>query len=150
MQIKKSIRGSLFGFTRLYRVMPNSHPEGQILLSATNNHDRFFFMHTFWSPAFDFNAGFTINFMVTSTILKIDVECDVTMTSTSNILTTELRDLLYNQCIDNTCCYSIFINPTGRIKVCKIRFVSTGENCRKPCLVCKKHYSDNWWITHYW
>ena len=24
-------------------------------LSAPNNHDRFFFMHTFWSPAFDFN-----------------------------------------------------------------------------------------------
>ena len=39
-----------------------------------------------------------------------------------------IRDLLYNQCIDNPWCYSIFIYPTGRIRVNKIRFVSTGEN----------------------
>ena len=31
-----------------------------------------------------------------------------------------------------------FIYPTGRKRVCKIRFVSTGENRGKPCLVCKK------------
>ena len=47
-------------------------------------------------------------------------------------------DLLYNQCIDNTCCYSFFIFPKGRIRVCKIKFVSTGENRGKPCPVCKK------------
>ena len=29
------------------------------------------------------------------------------------------------------CCFSIFIYPTGRIRVCKIRFVSTGENRAK-------------------
>ena len=63
------------------------------------------------------------------------------MTSTPNILTAELRDLLYNQCIDNMSCYSIFIYSAGRIMVCKIRFVSTGENRRKPCLVCKKRMS---------
>ena len=73
-----------------------------------------------------------------SVILKVDVVSDVAMTSTSNVLTTELRDLLYNQCIDNTCCYSFFIYPTGRIRVCEIRFVSTSENCGKACLVCKK------------
>ena len=39
------------------------------------------------------------------------------------------------------CWFSIFIYPTGRIRVCKIRFVSTGENHGKPCLVCKK-----WWV----
>ena len=102
------------------------------------------------------------------------------MTSTHNVLTTKLRDLLYNQCIGNTCCYSFlffvcfffiyydinsqrlddkvtwsliqpmycvvirfcflfvfslfivffifFYLSTGWIKVCKIRFVSTGEN----------------------
>ena len=58
------------------------------------------------------------------------------MTSTPNVLTTVLRDLLYNQCIDNTCCYSFYIYPTGRTD--KIRFVSTGENRGKPCMVCKK------------
>ena len=51
---------------------------------------------------------------------------------------TESRDLLYNQCIDNACCYSFFIYPTGRIRVCKIRFVSTAENRGKPCGVCNK------------
>ena len=29
----------------------------------------------------------------------------------------------------------VFIYPTGRIRVCKIRFVSTGEKRVKPCLV---------------
>ena len=95
----------------------------------------------FWSPAFDVNIGSSINespsYTLTSAILKVDVVYDV-MTSTPNVLTTELRDLLYNQCIDNTCCYSFFIYPTGWISVCKKRFVSTGENRRKPCLVCKK------------
>ena len=146
VRIEKSVPGSLFGITRLWRMMPNSDPEGQIFLSAPNNHDRFFFSQTFWSPAFDFKVGIAINewhsYALTSTILKVDVLCDVTMMSTPNI-TTELRDLLYNQCIDNTCCYSFFIYPTGRIRVCKIRFVSTGENRRKPCLVCKNNRS---WI----
>ena len=114
--IEKSVRGSLSGIRRLCRVMPNRDTEGWIFLSAPSNHDRFFFLHTFWPPAFDFNAGFA------------------TMTSTPNILT--LCDLLHNQCIDKTC-YSIFIYPTSRIRVCKIRFVRTGKNHRKPCLVCK-------------
>ena len=72
------------------------------------------------------------------TILKVDVVCDVAMTSLPNVLMTELRDVLYNQCIDNRCCYSFFIYPTGQIMVCKIRFVSTGEDRGIPCLVCKK------------
>ena len=50
---------------------------------------------------------------------------------------TELSDLLFIQCIDNMCCYLFFIYPTGRIRVFKIRFDSTGENRGKPCLVCK-------------
>ena len=49
------------GIMRLRRVMPNSDPEGQIFLSTPNNHDRFFLLHTFWSPAFDFNIGVAIN-----------------------------------------------------------------------------------------
>ena len=61
VQKEKSVQGSLFGITRLCWVMPNSDPEGRIFLSASNNHDRFFFLHTFWSPAFDFNVGVAIN-----------------------------------------------------------------------------------------
>ena len=33
-----------------------------------------------------------------------------------------------------------FTYPTGQIRVCKIRFVSTGENHGKPCLVWKKSW----------
>ena len=47
----------------------------------------------------------------------------------------ELHDLLYNQCIDNMCCYSFFIYPMGRIRVCMIRFVSAGEYRKKHCPV---------------
>ena len=78
---------------------------------------------------------------LTSAILKVDVVFDVAMMSTPNVCTTELRDRLYNQCINNTCYYSFFIYPMGRIKVCTIRFVSTGENCGKPCPICKKNWS---------
>ena len=95
---------------------------------------KFFFLHAFWSPAFDFNVGVASNesrsCMLTSTILKFDVA----MTSTPNVLMTQLCDTLYNQCIDNTWCYSIFIYPTSRIRVCKISFVSTGKNHGNPCL----------------
>ena len=47
-------------YHKVCRVMPNSDPQGRILLSTPNNHDRFFFLHTFWSPMFDFNAGVPI------------------------------------------------------------------------------------------
>ena len=142
---EKSIRGSLFGITRLCQMMPNSDPEGRIFLSTPNTHDRFFLSHTFWSPAFDFSIEVTINksrsFMLTSTILKVDVICDITMTSTPNVLTTEVHDVLYNKCIDNTWCCLIFIYPTCRTRICNLRFVNTGEKCRKPSLVCKKVFS---------
>ena len=71
-----------------HKAMPSdaSDPEGRILLSALSNHDRFFFFHTFRSPAFDFNIGVAMNksYCITlmSAILKVDV-CEVTMTSTS-------------------------------------------------------------------
>ena len=96
------------------RVMPYSDPEEWIFLAAPSSHDRFFFLYTFWSLAFDFTVGVGINesrsYTLTSVILKFEVLCDVAMTSAPNILTTELHDLLYNQCIDNTCCYSFFLS----------------------------------------
>ena len=69
-------------------MMPNSDPEGRNFLSIPNNCDRFFFLHTFSSPAFDFNIGVAINksrsYTLTSATLKVDVVC--------------------NQCIDNMYC----------------------------------------------
>ena len=101
-------------------MMPNSDPEGRIFVYAPNNHDRFFFLYTFCSPAFDFNVGGDINesrsYTLTSAILKFDVVCDVAMSSTPNVLTTLLRDLLYNKCIDNTCCHSFFYISHGSDK----------------------------------
>ena len=79
---------------------------------------------------------------MTSAILKADVVCDFVMTSTPNVLTTELHDLLYNQYNDNMCSYSFFIYPTHRTRVCKIRFVSMGENCGKPFQLCKHGVSS--------
>ena len=53
--------------------------------------------------------------MLTSAELKVDLVCDVAMTSTPtcNVLTTELRELLYNQSIDNMCCYLFFYLSHG-------------------------------------
>ena len=58
VQTEKSAELSLFGIT-LCLVMPNNDPEGRIFLSAPNNHDIFFFLHTFHSPAIDFNDRVT-------------------------------------------------------------------------------------------
>ena len=126
VRIEKFVRGTLFGITRLCRVMPNRDPEGRIFLSAPNNHDRFFFLHTFRSPVFDFNVEAAIkescSYTLTSATFKVGVICDVTMTSTPNVLTTELRDLLHNQCIGNTCCFLSIL----RVPVCKIIRIFNG------------------------
>ena len=113
VRIEKSVRWSLFGITRLCRVMPNSDHEGRRFLSVPNNHDKFFFLHTLWSPAFGLNESHS--YTLTSAILKVDVVFDVAVTRP----------------------------PTCRIRVCKVRFFSTGENCGDPCLVCKKKHSDS-------
>ena len=104
-----------------------------------------FFFHTFWSPAFDCKSRRRHKRV---TFLYLDVRHIESwrlmwhMTSTRNILTTKLCGLLYNQCIDVLLNYSFFIYPTGRVRVSKIRFVSTGENQRTQCLVCKKKFSN--------
>ena len=98
-------------------------PEERIFLSAPNSHGRFFFLHTFWSPAFDFTVGCPDNESRSYTLSSVILKVDVVMTSTTNVLTTQLRDLLM---------------------VCKTRFVSTCENRGKPFLVCKKYVSKPW------
>ena len=115
----KNVQGSLFGISRLRRVMPtcDSKPEGRIFLSASNNHDGFFFLHTFALQSLI--LGITINelrsYTLTFAILK------VAMTSTPNVLTTELRDLLYNQWIDNTCCCSFLAHLNRRLILVSLR-----------------------------
>ena len=128
MRKEKSIRGSLFAIKRLCQVMPNSDPEGHIFLSAPNNHDRFFILHTFHSPAFDFNVGVAIykSRCLGLTYAKL-------MSKRLSYLTLYPTYVLTTRVV-----ISFFIYPMGQIRVCKIRFVSTGENCGKPCLVCKK------------
>ena len=116
MWIEKSVRESLFDITRLCQTVITR--DGFKFLSTPNNHhDRFFFLHTFWAPVFDFNVGGAIyesrSYTLTFAILKVEVVCDVAMMSTSNILMTELCDLQYNQCIDNMCFYSFFYLSHG-------------------------------------
>ena len=85
-------------------MMPNSDPEGQIFLSAPNIHDILLLAYLS-NTSVDVNVGVSMNepcsLTLMSAILKVDVVVDITMTSIPNILTTELRDFLYNQCIDN-------------------------------------------------
>ena len=156
VQIKKiHPRVTVWCIMRLCQVMPNSDPEGQIFYPhKTTMVDSFSCIPV----SFDLQGlnlmqespNVSCSYTFKSTILKFDVVCDVIMTSTPNALTTELCDLLYNQCIDNTCCYSFFIYPTGRIRVCKIRFVSTGENGGKACLVCKNISLHHWKFSKCW
>ena len=68
--------------------------------------------------------------------MKADVVYDVAMTPTPNVLPTELHDL-YTINVLTTCVIRYFMYPMGQIRVCKIRFVSTGEYHGKPCPVCK-------------
>ena len=134
--IETSIRGSLFGITRLCPVMPNSDPERQILYAHQTTMADSFLVYLLISNIWFLPRSRTWRL----TVLYVDVhhnESWRTMTSAPNVLTTELRDLLYNQCIANMCCYSFFIYPMVQIWVCKIRFVSTGENRRNHCQVCK-------------
>ena len=111
-------------------------------LSAPNNQDALFFMYIFWSPAFDCNVAFDINESrsYTMKVLKVDVVCEVAMTSTPNVLTPELRDLLHNQ--KHVLLFVFFIYPTGRISVCKISCVSTGKIAENLVWYARNNYSD--------
>ena len=124
MRIEKSLT---LGITRLCRMIPNSDPEEQIFLSTPNDHDRFFFLHTIWSPAYIFNVGVAINgscsYTLTSAILKVDFVCDDTMTSTPRV------------CLNNS--YVSYLSY-GLDKGMQDMFCQHSENRRKPCLICKK------------
>ena len=59
--------------------------------------------HCLASRGFDFNVAVATNesrsYMLASAILKVEDVYDIVMMSTPNILTTELQDLLYSQCV---------------------------------------------------
>ena len=45
VRIENPSEGHCLASQKLCRVMPKSDPEVRIILSAPNNHDRFFFLH---------------------------------------------------------------------------------------------------------
>ena len=87
---------------------------------------RFFFLYTFWPLASDFNVGVTINVSHSYPL----------MWCCNEVNSQHLNDRITWPPIE-TCYYSFFIYLMSRKMVCKIKFVSTGENRRKTCLVCK-------------
>ena len=153
MQTEKSVWGSLFGITRLCRVMPNSDSEGWIFIFAPNKRYRFFFLHTFLSPAFDFNVGIPVNiptcwsppyWNLTSYVISYVMSewCQLQTAYQQTYVISYTTNVLA-ACVG----FRFLSIPWGWIWVCKIRFVSTGENRRKPCLVCKNilsQISSNW------
>ena len=108
-------------------------------LSTPKIRDRFFFLHTFhfWQWEFD-NAVISIA-DVRHNVMTIPLRLVTSLYSVTN-LTMAYRDVLHNQCIPNMSKFSIFIFPTGRIRVCGIRFASTGVTCGNPYPVCKKEF----------
>ena len=141
VRIVKSVRGSLFGIRRLCRVMPNGDSEEWIFLSTQNSHDRFFscipfdLQHLIWMLELPLTIMFLFNDVC-------HVESWRHMWRHNYVTSQHLNDRAMWSPIkpmywQHLLLFVFFIYPTGRIRVCKIRFVSTGENCRKPCLVCK-------------
>ena len=118
--------------------MPNSDPEGWIFLSAPINHDRFVFFHTLWSPAFALIGAITFLYVDVRHIENLcHMWCcnDVKSQRLNNrVMWPPIQPMYWQDVL-----LFVFIYPMGRIRVCKIRFVSTGENSTNPCLVCKKY-----------
>ena len=76
--------------------------------------------------------------------MKLDVICEVAMTPTANHLTIELRDLLYNQCIDTKCSFlaqslvslSLTLNEKTR------RFIEkTVKIISRSSILIRQHYA---------
>ena len=88
----------------VFLVMPNSDPEGQIFPSTPNNHDRFFFLYTFWLLRTSRHLRATFLYVEVS---HIESWCKLPTS------------------------YSFFIYPTGRIRVCKIKICQHWWKSRK-------------------
>ena len=120
--------------------MPNKWSRGTDFSIRTEQPWQIRFLAYLLITSFWFLVGVAINeprsYTLTSAILKVDIICDVTMTSPHNVLITvtwlPIQPTYWQHVL-----FSFFIYPTGWIRVCKIGFVSIGENRGKP-LVCKK------------
>ena len=99
---------------------------GTDFLYVPHTHDRFFFLHIFhfWKSVFD-NAVTSIA-DVRHIVMTIPWRLVMSLRSVTSTLTMAYSDVLYNQCLSNTRKFSILVFPTGRIRVCEIRFTSTG------------------------
>ena len=117
--------------------MPDCDPERRLFLSAPRTHNRFFFLH-----AFHFRKRVFDNAVISIADVH-DIVMTIPWRLVTSTLTTACRDVRYNQCISNTRQFSIFIFLTWQIRVCEIRFASTGVICENPYPVCK-----NIWIHH--
>ena len=106
-----------------------------VFQSVSHTHDRiFFFLQTFhfWKWGF------------ANAVTSIADVCHVVMTIQWRLVTSLCslmanRDVLYNHRTSNTSKFSIFIFPTGWIRVFEIRFAGTGVICGNPYSLCKKH-----------
>ena len=143
MWIEKPVQGSLFGITRLCRVMPNSDPrDGLVYLRQTTMIDSFL-LRTIWSPAFDFNAGVGINqsssCMLTSAILKVDTIHCRSQRLNDRVTWPPIQPMYWQHVL----LFTFYLSHVSD-KVCKIRFVSTGQFKWMPVMV-KSHMI----LSHY-
>ena len=122
--------------------MSDCDPEGQIFLYLPHTRDKFFFVHTFhfWNWVFD-NAATSIA-EVNHIVITVPWRLVTSLHSVTSTLTMAYHDILYNQYISNAWKFSIFIFLMGWIRVCEIRFASTGVIFGNPYPVCKKLFSS--------
>ena len=96
------------------------------------------FLHTFHFWKWVFDNAVTLIADICHIVMTIPWRLVTSLLSVTSTLTMAYCDVLYNQCISNTWKFSIFIFPKGLIRVCEIRFASTGVICGNPYAVCKK------------
>ena len=126
VRIEKSVWGSRFSTTRLCWVMPNSDPDGHQTTMT------FFFLHTFWSPVFDFT--------LMSHVPIIDVrhvESWCRMWHRNDVNSQRLNDRVTWPPIRpkywQHMLFVFYLSDKG----CNTRFISTRENRGKLCPGCK-------------
>ena len=142
---KNPSRGSLSGITRLAEWCQTVIPsDGFFYLSLSSMIDSFACI-----PLIS-ESGFLImqSFRLQMSAIFCDDNTVTFMTSLRSVTSTLMmanRDVIYNQVIPNTWKFLIFIFPRGRIRVCEIRFSSSGVICGNPYPVCKKKGSSSHW-----
>ena len=91
-------------------------------------------LHTVWTPAFDFNIGVALNFAKCWHPPYSKLTSYVTSWCQHPTLQQQSYVMSYTTNVSQTCVIHFYLSQG--LDRGKIRFVSTGENLRKPCLVC--------------